>query len=238
MNRFNEDNDTVRWLPGFVRRWFGLTDETPQRREAAGPGWMPGWLQRFFGLTYEEPVRYTDEGTPSVSSRTTYTPPPRSYTPGTPSFTPTPRGFAPASYRPTSGEGTPSTPTQRSLAGDELPTDIQPIGYLLRSYARGALPPQGLEAFTREVRTTTEKVFNFYGHWLRFQTEELFRIGGDLCNAVINALPGEPAKPQNQTIRRIKVVADNGNGNSNATATAQTSSAETTTEPERSEDKE
>jgi hypothetical protein len=235
MNRFNE-NDTVSWLPGFVRRWFGLTEEEPRYRKAAGPGWMPGWLQRFLGLTYDEPVRYADEATPTSSGRATYTPPPRSYTPGSASFTPsytpsfTPRNYAPPTYQPSaSEEPTPSTPLRRSQAGDEPPTDVQPIGYLLRSYARGALPPQGLEAFTREVRTTTEKVFNFYGHWIRFQTEELLRIGGDLCNAVINALPGESAKPQNTTIRRIKVVADNGNGNNKSAAT---------NEPERSEDKE
>jgi len=227
MNRFDE-NDTVSWLPGFVRRWFGLTEEEPRYRKAAGPGWMPGWLQRFLGLTYDEPVRYADEATPTSSGRATYTPPPRSYTPRSASFTP--RNYAPPTYQPSaSEEPTPSTPLRRSQAGDEPPTDVQPIGYLLRSYARGALPPQGLEAFTREVRTTTEKVFNFYGHWIRFQTEELLRIGGDLCNAVINALPGESAKPQNTTIRRIKVVADSGNGNNKSAAT---------NEPERSEDKE
>jgi len=227
MNRFDE-NDTVSWLPGFVRRWFGLTEEEPRYRKAAGPGWMPGWLQRFLGLTYDEPVRYADEATPTSSGRATYTPPPRSYTPRSASFTP--RNYAPPTYQPSaSEEPTPSTPLRRSQAGDEPLTDVQPIGYLLRSYARGALPPQGLEAFTREVRTTTEKVFNFYGHWIRFQTEELLRIGGDLCNAVINALPGESAKPQNTTIRRIKVVADSGNGNNKSAAT---------NEPERSEDKE
>jgi hypothetical protein len=188
------------------------------------------------GLTYDEPVRYADESTSTSSGRATYTPPPRSYTPGSASFTPsytpsyTPRNYTPPAYQPSaSEESTPSTPLRRSQAGDEPLTDVQPIGYLLRAYARGALPPQGLEAFTREVRTTTEKVFNFYGHWIRFQTEELLRIGGDLCNAVINALPGEPAKPQNSTIRRIKVVADNGNGNNKSAAT---------NEPERSEDKE
>lgn len=237
MNRFNE-NDTVSWLPGFVRRWFGLTEEEPRLRKAAGPGWMPIWLQRFLGLTYDEPVRYADEARPmaSGSDRATYTPPSRSYTPGSASFTPsytpsfTPRNYAPPAYQPSaSEEPTPSTPLRRSQAGDEPPTDVQPIGYLLRSYARGALPPQGLEAFTREARTTTEKLFNFYGHWIRFQTEELLRIGGDLCNAVIKALPGEPAKPQNSTIRRIKVVADNGNGNNKSTVT---------TETERSENKE
>ncbi len=235
MNRFNE-NDTVSWLPGFVRRWFGLTEEEPRYREAAGPSWMPGWLQRFLGLTYDEPIRYADEATPMASDRPTYTPPPRSYTPGrasfsfTPSYTPsfTPRNYAPPAYQPSASEAsTPSTPLQRSQAGDEPLTDVQPVGYLLRAYARGALPLQGLEAFTREVRTTTEKVFNFYGHWIRFQTEELLRIGSDLCNAVINILPGEPAKPQSNTIRRIKVVADNGNGNKTVT-----------TETERSENKE
>lgn len=243
MNRFEEENPTVRWLPRFVRRWFGLTNEDPRLSVNSQYEWMSSWLKRLLNLD-NEPAPYAGESAPP-SSRPSfeYTPPPRSYTPGTPSFTPpprsytpgapsfTPRSFAPPSYQPASEE-TPSTPARLSLAGDELPPDVQPIGYLLRSYARGALPPQGLEAFTREARATTEKVLNFYGHWIRFQTEELVRIGCDLVNAAIDALPGEKAKQPPQTIRRIKVVADNGNGNSSsaapaAAAPAQSSSPET-----------
>ncbi|WP_322494822.1 hypothetical protein [Chloroflexus sp.] len=225
MNRFEEENPTVRWLPEFARRWFGLTNEDPRRSINSRYQWMPSWLKRLLNLD-DTPVPYAGEAEPAAPSRSSYgyTPPPRSYTPGAPSFTPgaasytpgapsfTPRSFAPATYRPASEE-TPSTPARLSLAGDELPPNVQPIGYLLRSYARGALPPQGLEAFTRETRATTEKLLNFYGHWIRFQTEEFVRIGCDLFNAAIDALPGEKAKPQPQTIRRIKVVADNGNGN-------------------------
>lgn len=242
MNRFAEENPTVRWLPGFARRWFGLTDEDPRLRSRSQYGWMPDWLKRLLNL--DEPTPYSGETAastaPSSMTYTTYTPPPRSYTPGQASFTPTSRSFTPSSYQPTS-ESTPSTPARLSLAGDELPADVQPIGYLLRAYARGALPPQGLEAFTREVRTTTEKVLNFYGYWIRFQTEELLRIAGDIGNAVVEALPGEKSRTQSQTIRRIKVVADNGNGNGpkaerrtaaeSATDIAPTAS----TEPERNE---
>ncbi|WP_298818264.1 hypothetical protein [Chloroflexus sp.] len=212
MNRFEEENPTVNWLPGFVRRWFGLTNENPRARAGSQYQWMPGWLKQLLNL--DEPTPYPAEpGAPPAAapSRPTYTPPPRSYTPGPATFTPTSRSFNPSSYQPAS-ETAPSSPARSSLSGDELPADVQPIGYLLHSYARGALPPQGLEAFTREVRTTTEKVFNFYGHWLRFQTEELLRIAGDLGKAVVEALPGENPKPSSPTIRRIKVVADNGNG--------------------------
>ncbi|MCX7859168.1 MAG: hypothetical protein N2385_03690 [Chloroflexus sp.] len=230
MNRFEEENPTVRWLPGFVRRWFGLTNEDPRSSVNSRYAWMSSWLKRLLNLD-DEPSPYAGESAPSLPSRSSavYTPPPRSYTPGTPSFTP--RSFAPPSYQPASEEPL-STPARLSLAGDELPPDVQPIGYLLRAYARGALPPQGLEAFTREARATTEKVLNFYGHWIRFQTEELVRIGCDLFNAAIDALPGEKAKQPPQTIRRIKVVADNGNGNSSsaapvAAAPAQSSSPET-----------
>lgn len=223
MNRFEEENPTVRWLPGFARRWFGLSNEDPRRSINARYQWMPNWLKRLLNLD-DTPVPYAGEAEPVAPSRPSYGYPPpsgsytpgaASYTPGTPSFTP--RSFAPATYRPASEE-VPSTPARLSLAGDELPPDVQPIGYLLRSYARGALPPQGLEAFTREVRTTTEKVLNFYGHWIRFQTEELVRIGCDLFNAAVDALPGEKTKQQPQTIRRIKVVADNGNGTDVASA--------------------
>ncbi len=235
MNRFEEENDTVRWLPGFVRSWFGLTNEPPK---PAGSSWMPGWLRRFLGLTYDEPVRYVDDRevatsapSPSTVARPGSYTPARSYTPGTASFTVgASRPFAPASYQP--AEATSTTPSRLSLAGDELPPDVQPIGYLLRSYARGALPPQGLEAFTREVRATTEKVFGFYGHWIRFQTEELARIGSDLFNAAIDALPGEKTKQQPQVIRRIKVVAENGNGGNAAKPAVEPPATATGSAPE------
>lgn len=237
MNRFEEENPTVRWLPGFVRRWFGLTNDDPRRSVGGRYRWMPMWLKRLLNLD-DVVVQYADELSPlpqaaSPAYPSSYTPGAPSYRPGTPSFTP--RSFNPPSYQP-AADTSPSTPTRLSLAGDELSPDVQPIGYLLRAYARGALPPQGLEAFTREVRTTTEKVLNFYGYWFRFQTEELLRIGGDLCNALINALPGEPAQSQTPpTIRRIKVVADNGNGNTSGSNSVSTSSSVEATTPTGSE---
>lgn len=86
---------------------------------------------------------------------------------------------------------------------------VQPVGYAVRSYARGALPPQGLEQFTREFRATLTDVWNFYSYWTRFQTDELVRIGREAVDTVVPpATNGEGNG--GTTVRRIKVAVANG----------------------------
>ncbi|NTU77801.1 MAG: hypothetical protein HGA45_00115 [Chloroflexales bacterium] len=92
---------------------------------------------------------------------------------------------------------------------------VQPVGYAVRSFARGALPPQGIEQFSRELRATATDVWNFYTYWIRFETEDLFQMGRETLDAVAGWLPpvGEEVTTGTQP-RRIKVSqAGNGEGN-------------------------
>lgn len=215
------------WLPGFLRRFLNLDDEMP----SYGPSSSQG-------SSYSAPSSRPAFYTPPAPS---YTPPAPSYTPSqasdqapeaprfAPTFTPseqtTPR-FA-STYTPPAGPPAPAprvagaepAPPASVTPGANLPGGlpegyVQPIGYLLRSFARGALPPQGLEQFTRETRATSTDVWNFYSYWTRFQTEEFFRIGRELFDTLFEDRPGAEGAPSpgSQSIRRIKVTTGNGNG--------------------------
>lgn len=92
---------------------------------------------------------------------------------------------------------------------------VQPIGFAVRSFARGAMPPQGIEQFSRELRATATDVWNFYTYWIRFETEDLFQMGREAVDAVTGLLPpmGEEVAKGTQP-RRINVAqASNGEGN-------------------------
>jgi hypothetical protein len=83
-----------------------------------------------------------------------------------------------ANYRPSylNPDGTPGAPGPIYETTYRYAEGVQPVGYLLKGYARGALPPQGLEAFTRQFNDTVRDVYNFYEYWTRFQLEDLGRI--------------------------------------------------------------
>lgn len=95
-----------------------------------------------------------------------------------------------ASKNPYSGSGG----GERLEPGSKLPdlpqTEgyIQPISFLLRAYARGALPPQGLEQFSKEARATGQQVWDMYSYWIRFQTDEI----GKLLSSLGGKLPIKP----------------------------------------------
>jgi hypothetical protein len=209
-------------MPSWLRKFLNLDDE------------MPGYGS---GTASVEP-EYNALAAPSrpaasYTSSPTYTPPapPTTYTPSSPapSFQPLTQGtpasetmprFA-SSYSPppppaaAPRNGEPATSQKSYLPNPSGEGYIQPIGYGLRSYARGVLPPQGLEQFTREFRATLTDVWNLYSYWTRFQTDELVRIGKEVANTVIDNLPSSPGEPAsaNSGARRIKVTVGNGNGN-------------------------
>ncbi|HMQ32201.1 MAG TPA: hypothetical protein PKD53_15835, partial [Chloroflexaceae bacterium] len=110
---------------------------------------------------------------------------------------------------------------------------VQPVGYMLRSYARGALPPQGLEQFTREFRATLTDVWNFYSYWTRFQTDELARIGREAMDVVVDNLPAgtETTTAGTTSVRRIKVTVGNGNGEKKVDRVATTTTVDPPPEP-------
>jgi hypothetical protein len=216
----------VGWVPGFVRSWLGLDFTEPKRY---GPSSVydpvagqlvggPGADKRRLAATQAAPAPR-----PTPAPMRAAPPPAATYrqaetgpasTSGL-SFRREPSGSSVQSMPPgppRNGDGGGSVTPGANLAG--APTTegyVQPVGYLLRAYARGALPPEGLEAFTRQSRKTIEDVWNFYSHWIRFQTDELGRIGKEAVDAVGDAMPGSSSSQP--SIRRIKVTTENGNGN-------------------------
>jgi hypothetical protein len=215
MSRFDEENSTVRWIPGFARGWFGLTGEEPRSRRdetradarvAADNSLLPLAVRKFFGLTFDEP---SSGGARGPIAAEAVRDEPRGEVAGT-RYAPSPSG----NFGGTSGYVSPSLGSDKRTPVAGM-GDLQPLDYLLRAYARGALPPQGLETFTRQVRHTGEDVIGFYTKWINFQTEGLIKIGGDILSTVVDALPGERSTTAATPMRRIKVTAadDNGNGN-------------------------
>ncbi|PDW04112.1 hypothetical protein CJ255_05315 [Candidatus Viridilinea mediisalina] len=108
-------------------------------------------------------------------------------------------------------------PTRLDTNGNPVPVEgyVQPVSYMVRGFVRGALPPQGLEQFTREVRATATDVWNFYSYWTRFQTDDFVRFGRSVVTNIVESLPSPAgiSAPHAGRIRRaIKVNAPNGNG--------------------------
>ncbi len=213
------------WLPGFVRKFLNLDDELPGYGPSSGPP-AAGYSAPSGPPAVRPAPSYSAPGYTAPSGPPAARPAP-SYTAPTPSYTaPTYQsaGSEPGSYRMSSGAGAegPETAAPRPegapAPGTTLPAtsvppgSVQPIGYAIRSFARGALPPQGLEQFTREARGTFTDVWKFYSYWTRFQTDELFHMAGEFLNAV---LPGrrtgtEGGNGGREAPRRIRVTTANG----------------------------
>jgi hypothetical protein len=245
-NRMAEEG--VGWIPGFVRSWLGLDFKEPTRY---GPSSVYDPVE---GRLVSGPGSSNAPAAPAPRPQvaTPRTPPPPSPAPAP---APTYRPAQPTSSsssgltfrREPSGSSAQSSPSQLGKNGDgsgsvspgaNLPEGyVQPIGYLFRSYARGALPPEGLEALTKQSRKTVSDVWDFYSYWLRFQGEELGRLGKEAVDAVGEALPS--ATPSQPAIRRIRVATNgDGNGNGNGTPAAAPpapTAAETPEKPEESE---
>ncbi len=229
------------WMPGWLRRFLNLDDEMPGYGPSSGGSYS---AQSDYSPPARQSVAYTP---PSQGSYTPPQPAPR-YTPSYPAATSgeeTTRRFA-GSYSPppppasSAPRGVASAPPPRTLGptgtvqpdgtvspGGNVPSIdtqgyVQPLGYGLRSYARGALPPQGLEQFTREFRATLTDVWNFYSYWTRFQTDEVMRIGREAMDAVVDNLPSEEGSSGGTTVRRIKVTVGNGEKKIDRVATTTT----------------
>jgi hypothetical protein len=238
-SNYDENNSTVRWIPGFLRRFLGLDgdDRRPQYNESRAArerfgedtvGWMPGAARRALGVDYSEPKRYPP-------SPTQYTPdePVRRYTapaaaPGgndrmsfdranermqqmAAAVPPPAMGnsearmreiAAQATYTPPASSGRNVTPGANIPEIPQTEGYVQPISFLLRAYARGSLPPQGLEQFTKELRATGQQLWEFYDYWLRFQTDELVKI----VDSARGITPITPATKTTDDLDRVQVV--------------------------------
>jgi hypothetical protein len=172
---------TTGWIPAPVRRWLGLDYTEPQRYAPSEPTRPSPPPTRYIAAA-PAPAR------PSMPS----SPAPAAYQSTSASF-----GGRSADYRPPSvegsgkmtfgrgeprgsGNGESRTPATTSAQPIQTQGYVQPFTYLLRGYLRGALPPQGLEAFTRQLRQTTTDVVDLYGRTIRFQTEEISKAFGNL----------------------------------------------------------
>lgn len=188
--------------------------------------WMPTWLRKFLNLDDELP-RYGPSSSgsyrvaePTAPPTTSYKPVQvSSYTPPAPAWQPTSRSTTP---------GSSAAPGADVGSGQAPEGYIQPVTYVVRSYARGALPPQGLEQFTREVRATLTDVWNFYSYWTRFQTDAIVKVGRE----IVESLPSSEGGTTTSSVRRIKVAGANGSGEKRASTTHEEGSSVSATPDE------
>lgn len=198
-DKYGSPSGSYSWLPDFVRKWLNLDEAVPDYGPGAevsaplarpaptyGAAPVPAYGAATPGYGAAPAPAYGAAPVPGYAPKPGYTPPTSTYPP--PGATGAYRAFA------ASGPSEPSVPpppTPRpepaAPTGAPLPPVegvVQPVGYLIRSYVRGALPPQGLEQFTREARATFTDVWKFYSYWTRFQTDELFQMARELTDAV------------------------------------------------------
>lgn len=190
-DKYGSPSGSYSWLPDFVRKWLNLDEAVPDY----GPGAeVSAPLARPTPTYGAAPAPAYGAAAPGYGATPApgYAPKPASIPP-TPTYTPP---GATGAYRTFAASGPsepsappPPTPRPETVAptGAPLPPVegvVQPVGYLIRSYVRGALPPQGLEQFTREARATFTDVWKFYSYWTRFQTDELFHMARELTDAV------------------------------------------------------
>lgn len=231
------------WMPGWLKKFLNLDDETPsygpssyRAQDDYAPPAQPA-------VRYTPPsssrsftpgsVTYTPPALPASWQRSSETSAVGSYRMAAPmseaaaQATPPPPPLAsrvagtPVNGEAGAGSGAVLSDGTVSPAGPIAEGYVQPIGYGLRSYVRGALPPQGLEQFTREFRATLTDVWNFYSYWTRFQTDELVRIGKEVFDTLVPpANNGEAAS--GSSVRRIKVAVGNGEKKLDRVATTTT----------------
>lgn len=179
--------------------------------------WMPGFLRRFMNLEYDEPVASPEPderpATTSSYAAAPATPAVARWTPPSdPSFTasnmetyapPASSGFVPASAgRTYSGDANPSAPMVQGQV------DVISITDGVRGFVRGALPPQGIEAFSKELVGTTSSVWDMYSRWFIFETGDIIKAGATVVKAVAGLFPSSNSPAT--TSRRIKVMIANG----------------------------
>jgi hypothetical protein len=204
MARYDNNNNPYSWMPGFLRRFLNLTYDEPQGNE---PSSGPRPLSYTSAPTSAGQATWSPPSEPTfkASNLESYAPPAGSYTaqPGA-SYAPP---ASPGPLPPASNVG--AAPAATTFAPGQTDGYLQPVSYLVRGYIRGALPPQGIEQFSRELASTTKAVWGMYSRMLGFQTEEAFRLGRTLLGSALAGLP--TASASMPAARRIKVMVANGN---------------------------
>lgn len=210
MGRYDENNNPYSWMPRFLRRFLNLTYDEIQ---------VPGSTQD----TSQASFSYAP---PSATTSVAWTPR------NAPTFTASNMESyrAPAGATPVASYTPPPAPTPRPPANNAsaIPSSsaapvqsdgyvILPITDVLRGFLRGVLPPQGLEAFAKEVRTTTTAVWDLYSRWFQFQTDEPFRFIRAILDTVTAGATSASSGAVSST-RRIKVTIANGDDHADPTA--------------------
>lgn len=204
MAKYDNNNNPYSWMPGFLRRFLNLDYDPAQSAESsqAGPSYAPPSV-----ATVQTAWVPSSEPTFKASSMEGYR------APSVASFTP------PAGFTPPPANGTSAAPSV-GVAPIQFDSQIQPISYALRGFLHGVLPPQGLEAFAKEVRTTTTDVWNLYSRWFSFQTDEPLLFVRSIIDAVTAGATALTPNGSVATARRIKVTVANGNDSDPADSAA------------------
>lgn len=164
---------------------------------------MANWFERLFNIDPAEPAQPGSSGGYSTFTDQSYQLPDRSY--------------SSSAANTVSGSGDSSRP-QGPIAQAASAGPI-PVSEGLRGFVRGALPPQGLAPFLRDLRKTSGEVVDLYVSWTRYIWGDL--IPKDLFEEAQVERRRENVGPRPITIDR------NGNGNKSETHSSGTTSDET-----------
>ncbi len=172
-SREADARSTTNWIPGPLRRSFGLEYAEPKSQHYAA-------VDKDVAPR-EEPSRTHGAGGGAQygSGKASYGSGSRSYAADRSSFV----SQGSIEYRaPKSGESLnrsgawKESETKMTNNPNDLPSrfdgPVQPVTYLVQSWARGALPPQGLSAFSHQLQKTVGDLVGMYGNMLRLQTRD------------------------------------------------------------------
>jgi len=207
MARYDQNNNPYSWMPVFLRRFLNLDYDAPQETDA-GPRSAGYASASAAAARPATPWSTPSEPTFQASSMETYVPPASGgFIPpsASASFTP------PPAQTPYSAAGDASAAP--SIAPAQGSVDIISITQAMRGFIHGTLPPQGIEAFTKEALGTANSVWDMYTRWIGFQTGDVVKAGWGVIKAIGGLIPtgSAPAAPA----RRIKVMIANGDQETN-----------------------
>ncbi len=176
--------------------------------------WMPEGLRRFLNLDYDDAPAPAGRSAASYSSAPAAPAPASAAGSGwTPPSSPSFQASNMSGYTPPASSGY-TAPTFQAHEGQASSPavsgqfDVLSITGAMKGFVHGALPPQGVEAFTKEVVSTSQSVFDMYSRWFFFQAEDVLKLGQSVIKTVTDLIPsgnGSSSQP-----RRIKVMVANG----------------------------
>lgn len=113
-------------------------------------------------------------------------------------------GYSQGGAKTGSYSNAPSTPSDQTGSASRVEGPTQPIGYLFESYAKGALPPQGLDEFLQQAQTTFIQVGDMYQYWIKFQGESLGRMFNEIRETITPQTGGCSTRKGPQRVEVIR----------------------------------